>query len=254
MPPTTRHRASKRATDATASSGTTHSKGDEAKRVTDLTKEQPKAEDIPAKGPQNGTRKTKAAKHKDSQRAMRTMRSKLVKRLDAFDQDEIADHQARLLRRASIALAGEGLGLPVVLDAATSADMLVPTKVMAPHRCRPARRGRAGKGYVDAGEILGLDENDELGLSARHIPQIGLRRRVGRKPAKVPFSLWMAYHQMDDFIYRNSLSKEEVVALPTDDDVFDFHIGGDAPSLPPDFAWDDKKRLVDRRPLEQHDE
>ena len=182
-------------------------------------------------------------------RAMYQLRSKLIKRLDGQDQDELEQQQARLLRRASIALAGEGFELPIILDAAAET---LPDRTPPAHNTRESRRGRPAKRYIDADEFLGPEENDELGLSGRHIPQIGLRRRVGRKPAKVPFSIWMAYKQLDDFVYRQSLSEEEVVALPTDDDAFDFQGGGgEAPSLPGGFAWDANKRLLDQRHCEQ---
>ncbi|KAI3401974.1 hypothetical protein diail_3948 [Diaporthe ilicicola] len=256
MAPTTRNRASRRKTNAIATSKTTYTKKAKARGVNGATSEQPKVEDVPTNVPPNGISKTTAAKSKGpNKRAMHTLRAKLVKKLDAEDQEQLARHQARLLRRASIALAGEGLGLPVVLDAAANTDVLAqsPKTTTAPSQIRLGRRGRPKNNYVDDGEILDIDENDELGLSGRHIPQIGLRRRVGKKPTKVPFSIWMAYHQLDDFVYRNSLSEEEVVALPTDDEVFDFHSGGEAPGLPSDFTWDNKKRLIDQRPVTQHD-
>lgn len=255
MAPTTRNRASKRKAHAATASEITNSKKRKETEVTPVTCEQPREGGAPTDVPPKGTSQAAAAKPKGSnKRALHTLKANLVKKLDAEDQEQLAQHQTQLLRRASIALAGEGLGLPLVLDAAANIDVLPQsTNVPAAFRHRSGRRGRSKKNWVDAEEILDLDENDHLGLSGRHIPQIGLRRRVGKKPTKVPFSLWMAYYQLDDFIYRNSLSEEEVVALPTDDEVFDFHSGGGAPSLPPDFAWDAKKRLADRRPLEQHD-
>ncbi|KAL1867881.1 hypothetical protein Daus18300_006156 [Diaporthe australafricana] len=254
MAPTTRNRAAKRKAHAAATPEITHSKKRKAREATPVTNEQPKAEDTPADVPPNGISKPTAAKSKGSnKRPLHTLKAKLVKKLDAEDQEQLAHHQAQLLRRASIALAGEGLGLPVVLDAAANIDVLPQTtNVPATSRNKSGRRGRPKKACVDEGEIFDFDEHDKLGLSGRHIPQIGLRRRVCKKPAKVAFSIWMAYSQLDDFIYRNSLAEDEVLALPTDDQVFDFHNGGEAPSLPPDLAWDDKKRPIDQRYLEQH--
>lgn len=209
--------------------------------------ERSKTEETQPRVPQNGISKTKGAKPKPPpKRAMYQLRSKLIKRLDGQDQEELEQQQSRLLRRASIALAEDGLELPVVLDAAAVTQ---PDRPAQAHNWRgDGRRGRFAKRYIDAAEFLEPEENDELGLSGRHIPHISLRRRVGRKPAKVPFSIWMAYKQLDDFVYRHSLSDEEVVALPTDDDAFDFQGGGgEEPSLPVSFAWDDEKRLVDGR-------
>lgn len=208
--------------------------------------EQSKAEEIQPRIPQNGISKTKGAKSKPPpKRAMYHLRSKLIKRLDGQDQEELEQQQSRLLRRASIALAEDGLELPAILDAAAVTQ---PDRPPQAYNWRDGRRGRFAKRYIDATEFLESEENDELGLSGRHIPQIGLRRRVGRKPAKVPFSIWMAYKQLDDFVYRHSLTEEEVVALPSDDDAFEFQgSGGEEPSLPVGFAWDEKKRLVDGR-------
>ncbi|KAI7776412.1 hypothetical protein LA080_005367 [Diaporthe eres] len=208
-----------------------------------------KAEEAQPRVPQNGISKTKGPKSKPPpKRAVYQLRSKLIKRLDGQDQEELEQQQSRLLRRASIALAEDGLELPVVLDAA-AVMMPEPDKPRPAHnKWRDGRRGRFAKRYIDAEEFLDPDENDELGLSDRHIPQIGARRRVSKKPAKVPFSIWMAYKQLDDFVYRHSLSDEEVAALPTDDEAFDFQGGGgEKPSLPVGFAWSETKRLVDRR-------
>lgn len=231
---------------------TTSSKKSKAKAAaaTAAAAERPKPRKTPSRVPQNGISKPTGAKTKPPpKRAMYQLRSKLIKRLDGEDQDELEQQQSRLLRRASIALAGEGFELPNILDAAAET---LPGKTPSAHNTRESRRGRSTKRYIDADEFLGPEEDDELGLSGRHIPQIGLRRRVGRKPAKVPFSIWMAYKQLDDFVFRHSLTEEEVVALPTDDDVFDFQGGdGDAPSLPGGFAWDANKRLLDQRHCEE---
>lgn len=207
-----------------------------------------KEEEAQSRVPQNGISKTKGPKSKPPpKRAMYQLRSKLNKRLDGKDQEELEQQQSRLLRRASIALAEDGLELPAILDAA-AVTMPDPDKPRPTHNKWKDGRRRLAKRYTDAEEFLEPDENDGLGLSGRHIPQIGARRRVGKKPPKVPFSIWMAYKQLDDFVYRHSLSEEEVAALPTDDEAFDFQGGGGKePSLPHGFVWDDTKRLVDGR-------
>lgn len=213
-----------------------------------------KAEETPpaSKVLQNGISKAKRAKSKPPpKRAMYQLRSKLNKRIESQDQEKLEQQQSRLLRRASIALAEEGLELPGILEIA--ADKL-PDRRPPTHNHRDSRRSRSTKRFMDESEFLEPEENDELGLSSRHIPHIGLRRRISKKPAHVPFNIWMAYKQMDDFVYRQSLSEREVLALPFDDDAFAFQgHDGAKPSLPPGFAWDDKRRLVDGRPPEQHD-
>lgn len=211
--------------------------------------EQSKAEETQPRAPQNGISKNKGPTPKPPpKRAMYQLRSQLIKRLDGQDQEELEQQQARLLRRASVALAEDGLELPVVLDAAA---VTLPDRPPPPthNNWKDGRRSRFAKRYVDATEFLDPDEHDELGLSGRHIPQIGLRRRVGKKPAKVPFAIWMAYKQLDEFVYRRSLSDEEVAALPTDDDAFDFQgsDGQEPPSLPTGFRWGAQKKLVDAR-------
>lgn len=208
--------------------------------------ERSKAEETQPRVPRNGISKKIGAKSKTpAKRAMYQLRSKLTKRLDGQDQDGLEQQQARLLRRASLALAEDGLELPVILDAAAVTQ---PERPPPKNTRRDGRRGHLAKRYIDTAEFLEPDQNDELGLSGRHIPQIGQRRRVGRKPAAVPFSIWMAYKQLDDFVYRHSLTNEEALGLPTDDDAFDFQGGGvKEPSLPVGFAWDEEKRLVDRR-------
>lgn len=208
----------------------------------------PKEEETQSRVPQNGISKNKGSTSKPPpKRAMYQLRSQLVKRLDGQDQEELEQQQARLLRRASVALAEDGLELPVVLDAAA---VTLPDKQAPAHNnWKDGRRSRFAKRYVDAAEFLDHDGGDELGLSGRHIPQIGQRRRVGKKPVKVPFTIWMAYKQLDEFVYRRSLSDEEVAALPTDDDAFDFQgsDGKEPPSLPTGFRWNPQKKLVDAR-------
>jgi hypothetical protein len=214
--------------------------------------EKSRAEEASSRVPQNGISKAKRAKSKPPpKRAMYQLRSKLNKRLDGQDQEKLEQEQSRLLRRASIALAEEGLELPGILELA--ADKL-PDKRPPAHNYKEGRRSRSTKRCMDESDFLDPEENDELGMSSRHIPHIGLRRRVGRKPANVPFSIWMAYKQMDDYVYRQSLSEREVLALPSDDDAFAFQShDGAIPSLPPGFSWDDRRRLVDGRSPEQHD-
>lgn len=211
-----------------------------------------RAEEASSRVSQNGISKAKRAKSKPPpKRAMYQLRSKLNKRLDDQDQEKLEQEQSRLLRRASIALAEEGLELPGILEIAAHK---LPDRGPPTNNYREGRRSRPTKRYMDESEFLEPDDNDELGLSSWHVPQIGLRRRVGRKPTNVPFSIWMAYKQIDDYVYRQSLTEREVLALPFDDDAFAFQShDGAKPSLPPGFSWDDKRRLVDGRSPEQRD-
>ncbi|KAG8170250.1 hypothetical protein KVR01_000995 [Diaporthe batatas] len=208
-----------------------------------------------SKEPRNGINKAKRVKTKPPpKRAMYRLRSQLNKKVDSQDQEKLAQEQSRLLRRASIALAEEGLELPGILEIAASK---LPDTKSSPHSDKEGRRSnvRPTKRYMDESEFLEPQETDEMGLLSRYIPHIGMRRRVGRKPPNIPFGLWMAYKHMDDFVYRQSLSEKEAFSLPSDEDAFAFQShDGAKPSLPPGFFWDDNRRLVDGRPPEQHDD
>jgi hypothetical protein len=202
--------------------------------------------------PRNGINKVKRAKSKPPpKRALYQLRSRLEKKLDGQDQEKLEQEQARLLHQASVALAEEGLELPGIPEIAAEK---LPERRPPTHNYKDGRRSKYTKRYMDETEFLEPDDDDELRLSSRHVPHIGLRRRVGRKPANVPFSIWMAYKQIDDYVYRQSLTEREILALPFDDDAFAFQShDGTKPSLPPGFSWDDKRRLVDGRSPERHD-
>lgn len=85
---------------------------------------------------------------------------------------------------------------------------------------------------------------EHLNRSERYIPDIELRKRPVTKPANVPYQLWMAYCMMEEFIYRQSLTEEEVLASPLIDDVLLFRQGGPKPCSPPGFKWDEDGNLV----------
>lgn len=104
----------------------------------------------------SGGKKIGAAASKASRkRAKAKLQRDLERRVDSQDEETMIREQARLLRRASVILAGEGLGLPVVLDAAVSADMLSQTaKTPALPWGNPGRQGRNEVPFVDADEIL----------------------------------------------------------------------------------------------------
>lgn len=106
------------------------------------------------------------------------------------------------------------------------------------------RGGRKrGKNFMD--EFLASEEPiDQLSRSERWIPDMESRLRPTTKPDSVPLQLWMSYCMMDEFVYRQSLTDEEILALPLIDDVFLFKQGGPMPSAPPGFHWDDEKNLV----------
>ncbi|KAF3062197.1 hypothetical protein GL218_03617 [Daldinia childiae] len=117
-----------------------------------------------------------------------------------------------------------------------------------------AKRGRGKKKkseedmYMD--DLLLSDEEfghaGGLQRAERWIPDMQHRRRLNQKPKNVPSQLWMSYCLMDDYMYRQSLADEEVLALPLMDDVLEFQHGGSSDKAvpPPGFQWNEKRRLV----------
>ncbi|KAI0903384.1 hypothetical protein F4823DRAFT_618777 [Ustulina deusta] len=109
------------------------------------------------------------------------------------------------------------------------------------------RRKAKGKKYMD--DILSVEENaeDELKRGERWIPDFAHRRRPNHQPSGVPFSLWMAYKHLDDYIYRHSLSKEDLEALPLLDDVHEYQNSDGRiprPITPPGYRWDENLELI----------
>ncbi|KAI0848048.1 hypothetical protein F5Y00DRAFT_270477 [Daldinia vernicosa] len=117
-----------------------------------------------------------------------------------------------------------------------------------------AKRGRGRKKkseedmYMD--DFLLSDEETGhpggLRRAERWIPEMEHRRRPGQKPRNIPSQLWMSYCLMDDYIYRQSLTDEEVLAHPLMDDVLEYQQGGSSAKVvpPPGFQWNEKRRLV----------
>ncbi|RYP80240.1 hypothetical protein DL769_002542 [Monosporascus sp. CRB-8-3] len=107
------------------------------------------------------------------------------------------------------------------------------------------RRGRTKKKeerYMD--DFLRDESADPLRRSDRWVPDIASRKRPVEKPEDIPYQLRMSYCMMEEYIYRQSLTEEEVLALPLIDEVFLFRQGGPRPATPPGFHWDDEKVLV----------
>ncbi|KAI1800354.1 hypothetical protein F4811DRAFT_539448 [Daldinia bambusicola] len=124
-------------------------------------------------------------------------------------------------------------------------------KLSKPKRGRNKRKKSEEDMYMD--DFLLSDEEDkhpahlvDLRRGERWIPDIEYRPRVHRKPKNVPSQLWMAYCLMDDYIYRQSLTEEEVLAHPLMDDVLEFQQGGNSskPIPPTGYKWNEKRRLV----------
>lgn len=112
-----------------------------------------------------------------------------------------------------------------------------------PARKRGGKKKKKEEKFMD--DFLTPEEAaDQLRRSERWIPDIELRTRPTTKPDSIPIQLWMSYCMMEEFVYRQSLTEEEVLSLPLIDDVFIYKQGGPMPSAPPGYYWDEEKNLV----------
>ncbi|KAI1470554.1 uncharacterized protein F4812DRAFT_418098 [Daldinia caldariorum] len=124
-------------------------------------------------------------------------------------------------------------------------------KLSKPKRGRNKRKKTEEDMYMD--DFLLSDEEDKhpgylggLRRAERWIPDIDHRPRVHQKPRNVPSQLWMSYCLMDDYIYRQSLTEEEVLAHPLMDEVLEFQQGGNGsePIPPVGYTWNEERKLV----------
>ena len=98
--------------------------------------------------------------------------------------------------------------------------------------------------FMEDDLLTPAQKSDKTRRNDRWIPDIGFRKRVATRPDSVPQELWMSYCMMDAYIYRESLSAEEVSDLPLIDEVFSYKQDGPKPTTPTGFCWDDEKELV----------
>ncbi|KAI0537100.1 hypothetical protein GGR58DRAFT_502577 [Xylaria digitata] len=113
------------------------------------------------------------------------------------------------------------------------------------------RRKAKGKKYMD--DILDPQDRigDQLGRENRWIPNFEHRKRVAVKPPGIPYSLWMSYKHLDDFIYRYSLSLAELETMPMLEDVHEYQDSDGRtpkPITPPGYRWDENLELI---PIEE---
>ncbi|KAI1822411.1 hypothetical protein F4861DRAFT_514623 [Xylaria intraflava] len=150
------------------------------------------------------------------------LQNALVKKVDARDPKDSWAEQAGLL----------GLTVPP-----------------SPKTTRPpATRPKKSERYVDyiLRNEADDDPNDDLKRAERWIPDFEHRRRPLERPPGIPHAVWMAYKHLDELVYRFSLSREELVALPLLEDVHayqDMDGRTERPITPPGFRWDDNLEL-----------
>ncbi|KAI5862029.1 hypothetical protein GGS23DRAFT_611236 [Durotheca rogersii] len=190
-------------------------------------------------------RRRTGAKSRSGKGQRRNARVKIAKELEK--RVEGMGPEAALLQQREL------LGLPANPPnvAAVRVDAGTPP---AKAKRRGRRNTRDKERYMD--DFLLSDEEegggahredeggDRLQRADRWLPDVEHRRRPSEKPKNIPQSLWMSYCLMDDYIYRYSLSDDEVRALPLMDDIYNFQNGGPQPITPAGFQWDKNGTLV----------
>ncbi|KAI0197568.1 hypothetical protein F4808DRAFT_473744 [Astrocystis sublimbata] len=192
-----------------------------------------------------GASKSAISKSAKPTRAATTRRRKklqaaLLKKVDARDSEEALAEQVDLLGADS-----DNTSKPCHFGRETAPS---PTEVTPPKTKSRTRRGAAAnKKYVEDIVLEDCGLGDELQRAKRWIPDFEHRKRLTKQPAGVPYGLWMSYKFLDEFIYRHSLSAEEVAALPLLDDVHEFQNSDGKtpmPMVPSGYQFDENLELV----------
>ncbi|KAJ8125509.1 hypothetical protein O1611_g8129 [Lasiodiplodia mahajangana] len=202
------------------------------RRATRVTKraDEPGAGDIIPHLSTNGVHKSEGKSRGPAQRKRKKLQNALIKRVDARDPKDALAEQTHLL------------GLSYLLSP-------VSPKSTAPLKPREQlrRKSKGEKKYMD--DVLTVDDSfeDELQRGDRWIPNFEYRTRPTHKPNGVPYSLWLSYKHLDDFIYRCSLSPEDLEGLPLLEDVHEYQNSDGRmprPITPPGFKYDESLELV----------
>ncbi|KAF2967530.1 hypothetical protein GQX73_g6033 [Xylaria multiplex] len=186
------------------------------------------ASDITISHSSAGVHRSKGKSRSSAGRQRKKFQEALIKRIDARGPEAWGE-QALLL----------GLGETLPPESPTI------TKPSTPRG--QDRRKAKGKKYVD--DILDPQDHigDLLGRENRWIPNFEHRKRPAVKPPGIPFSLWMSYKHLDDFIYRYSLSQAELEAMPMLEDVHEYQDSDGRtpkPITPPGYRWDENLELI----------
>ncbi|KAI0970160.1 hypothetical protein F4678DRAFT_462960 [Xylaria arbuscula] len=177
----------------------------------------------------SGVRKPERKSRGASTRQRKKFQRALIKQVDARDSGDAWAEQAHLL----------GLSDASPLPSPTN---MGPSKPKA-----NGYRKTKGRKYMD--DIVDMEDHaqDELQRGQRWIPDFAHRKRPNNQPPGVPFSLWMSYKHLDDYMYRHSLSREELESLPLLDDVHEYQNSDGRkprPITPPGYRWDDHLELT----------
>ncbi|KAI1172619.1 hypothetical protein F4777DRAFT_497097 [Nemania sp. FL0916] len=179
-----------------------------------------------ARSSKNGVQKSVGKPRAAAQRKRKKAVQALVKKVDARDPHDAFAEQAQLLQLSA-------LQSPVT-----------PTHTSP----KGSKSKRKEKKYMDdTVSVKNERHDDHLQRGDRWIPDFEHRPRLTRQPNGVPYSLWMAYKHLDDYIYRHSLSAAEIEALPLLEDVHAYQDSdgrGPKPLTPPGYQYDEHLELV----------
>ncbi|OTB00531.1 hypothetical protein M426DRAFT_26446 [Hypoxylon sp. CI-4A] len=194
------------------------------------------------------------------------VRKALEARVAAMDAHAALEEQRGLLNAEDIDIeidaAALSNGAPIDLSPLQDSPPPTPAAPAAPKPTK-GKRGRKKKPakekkYMDDFLLSDDDEEeggenereqggggDRLRRGDRWIPEMENRKRPAKKPRGVSHQVWMSYCFLDDFIYRSSLTEEEVLTYPLLDQMYAFQQGDtEEPVTPAGFQWDETKRLV----------
>ncbi|KAI2602145.1 hypothetical protein GGR54DRAFT_535129 [Hypoxylon sp. NC1633] len=150
----------------------------------------------------------------------------------------------------------ELLGAPIDLVSTSPARTDLPNAKSAKKKRGRGKKKPESEMYMD--DILLSDKEEDEGDKAKEVVGDGRLRREDRwipdmehrgkrpeqKPKLVPYQVWMSYCLLDDYIYRNSLTADQIRKHPLMDEVYSFQNGGQQPVTPAGFQWDGRQRLV----------
>ncbi|KAI1775495.1 hypothetical protein F4818DRAFT_416699 [Hypoxylon cercidicola] len=203
-----------------------------------------------------GTRKRTA---RGGDKSSKPKRARGTKGAKARAIKELEEKVSAMKPEVALSEQRELLSVPVEPADVPPANMhpAAPELATATPKSAKGKRGRPRKNRAE--EDMYMDDfllSDEevahngrevnLRRADRWIPDMEHRRRISRRPKNVPYAVWMSYCFLDDYIYRNSLTDEEVLSYPLLDDMFSFQSGGTQPATPAGFQWNEKKHLVPR--------
>ncbi|KAI1426393.1 hypothetical protein F5Y12DRAFT_713124 [Xylaria sp. FL1777] len=176
-----------------------------------------------------GVHKPEGKSRSSATRHRKKFQQALIKKVDARNSEDAWAEQANLLSLSN------------------ASPPSSPTSARASKPMALSRRRPKAKKYMD--DILNVEDSgeDELKRGKRWIPDFAHRKRPNHQPPGVPFSLWMSYKHLDEYMYRHSLSREDLEALPLLDDVHEYQNSDGRipqPITPPGYQWDENLELI----------